>query len=164
MSRLYRIAIAIALFGVCMARAETPREAHGVADAYAASGVAIAWAILRGNDESTTVVVARVVADPRVYRWVSVVGIDPFTQRKQALMPTTQAGSNTELRASRASFADFPRTEFQFYASDADAKANMPTLVVYYLGVPDTTPELTNATALEGSLSDRIARAQKSTP
>jgi hypothetical protein len=164
MRRICGVIVGIALVIACTARAEPPREAHGLADAYAASGVAIAWAILRGSDENATLVVARVVADPHVYPWVSAVGIDPFTQRKQPLMPAMQTNGKTELRASRASFADFPRTEFQFYASDADAKAGAPSLVVYYLGIPDTTPELTNAAALEGSLADRIVRAQKSTP
>ena len=56
-------------------------------DAFAADGVALAWAILRGRDEATTQVIVRVEADPARYRSLAVTGVDPFTQRTVALQP-----------------------------------------------------------------------------
>ena len=41
----------------------------------------------------------------------------------------------------RAAFADHPSTEFRFFASPEDAAADKPKLTMFYLGVPDTTPE-----------------------
>jgi hypothetical protein len=46
------------------------------------------------------------------------------------------------------------------FDSAAHAQANAPQLVVYYLGVPDTTPEFADAAKLDASLSERIARAR----
>ena len=63
-----------------------------------------------------------------------------------------------ELRAARAQFADLPRTELRFYATAAAAQADTPRLVVYFLGVPDTTPEFATEANLSAYLADRIAR------
>ena len=158
------IACAALIVGCCAHAADPPREEHGSADAYAAPGVALAWGVLRGADEASTVAVVRIMTDLRVYPWASVVGIDPFTQRKEMLMPPKRIEGNVDLRAARASFADLPRTEFHLYASADDAHSGMPRLVVYFLGVPDTTPEFTNTTALDASLAARIERVQKGRP
>ena len=59
--------------------------------------------------------------------------------------------------APRPQYADFPRTELRFYSSGAGAE---PALVVFYLGVPDTTPEFATEANLNTYLVDRIARAR----
>ena len=140
------------------AAADPQREIHGMADAYAGQGVALAWAILRGANEATTVVVVRIVADPDLYPIVGATGSNPFSQRTQPLLPATPNAGSVELRAARAQFADFPRTELRFYATAAAAQADTPRLVVYFLGVPDTTPEFATEANLAAYLADRIAR------
>ena len=42
----------------------------------------------------------------------------------------------TDVRGPRSRFADFPRTEFRLYASEAAARSGTPALVVFYLGAP----------------------------
>jgi hypothetical protein len=147
----------------CVAVAPAPaadpqREIHGMADAYAGEGVALAWAVLRGADEVGTVVVVRIVADPDLYPIVGATGSNPFSQRTQSLLPATPNAGSVELRAARAQFADFPRTELRFYGSASTAQSDMPRLVVYFLGVPDTTPEFATEANLAAYLADRIAR------
>ena len=56
-----------------------------------------------------------------------------------------EVGGVFDLKTPRARFADFPRTEFRLWRSGAAPGAAPPALVVYYLGVPDTTPEMTQA-------------------
>ena len=63
-------------------------------------------------------------------------------------------GDRVEVRIARADFADFPRTELRFWASWTES----PALVVYYLGVPDTTPEFANEATLDAYLAARIER------
>jgi hypothetical protein len=138
--------------------ADPQREIHGMADAYAGQGVALAWAVLRGVDEAGTVVVVRIVADPDLYAIVGATGSNPFSQRAQSLLPATPNAGSIELRAARAQFADFPRTELRFYESVAAAQSETPRLVVYFLGVPDTTPEFATEANLAAYLADRIAR------
>jgi len=158
-----RAALLVCLALVCVAAAPAvaahpQREIHGMADAYAGQGVALAWAVLRGADEATTVVVVRIVADPELYPIVAATGTNPFSQRTRSLLPGTPNAGSIELRAARAHFADFPRTELRFYATASAAQAGMPRLVVYFLGVPDTTPEFAAEANLAAYLADRVAR------
>ena len=137
--------------------ADAPREVHGVADAYAGPGMALAWGILRGADEASTQVVVRIIADPQVYSAVAAVGKNPFSGEQRALLPSTPTAGTVDVRIPRTQYADFPRTELRFYGSPA---VRDPTLVVFYLGVPDTTPEFATEANLNAYLGDRIARAR----
>jgi hypothetical protein len=135
--------------------AEPPRTVHGNSDVFAGPGIVIAWGVLRGADEASTTVVVRVATDPASYARVGVSGIDPFTQVEQALLRPTAMTGRLDVRIPRAQFAQTPRTELRLFApASADAA---PALVVYYHGVPDTTPEFTDAAKLDAHLSERIA-------
>ena len=142
------------------AAADPQREIHGMADAYAGEGVTLAWAILRGANEAATVVVVRIVADPELYPIVAATGSNPFSQRAAPLLRATPTAGGVDLRVARAHFADFPRTELRFYESAAAAQSDTSRRVVYYLGVPDTTPEFASEANLEAYLADRIARVR----
>jgi hypothetical protein len=137
--------------------ADLPREVHGSADAFAEPAVALAWGVLRGADEATTTVALRIAADPVVYTRVAVVGRDPFTQAERPLLAAAATAGLPDLAIPRSHFADFPRTELRFFRTAADAA---PALVVFYLGVPDTTPEFAQARQLDAYLGGRIARAR----
>jgi hypothetical protein len=141
---------------------EAPREVHGMADAFAAAGVAIVWGVVRGASETTTIVAIHVVTDTALYPWVAVEGSDPFTQRQHPLLQPMSSAGVINVRSPRAHFADFPRTELRFYGSAAEAQSGAPKLVVFYLGVPDTTPEFATEDKLEAYLTDRIARLRGS--
>src|SRR5438552_4331016 len=145
---------------------DSPRVVHGSSDMYSASGIALAWGILRGADEAKTIVVVRIVVDSNNYPLAAVTGIDPFTERKKTQLSATPVGSGLDVRLPRPSFGDLPRTEFRFFRSPADAETNAPQLVVYFLGVPDTTPEFADQVALDAYLAGRIERArmQKGSP
>ncbi len=138
--------------------ADAPREVHGMSDAIATPDVALAWGILRGASEATTTVVVRIVTDPAKYGWLGVVGIDPFSKQEQPLRPVAANPGTTDVRSPRSRFADFPRTEFRLFDSEAAARSAAPALVVFYLGAPDTTPEFATEDKLQAYLTDRIAR------
>jgi hypothetical protein len=144
--------------GECANAADAPREVHGMSDAIATPDVALAWGILRGTNEANTMVVVRIVSDPTKFGWMGTVGIDPFSKKEQSLRATTANAGTSDVRSSRARFADFPRTEFRLYDSEAAARAGSPALAVFYLGLPDTTPEFATQDKLEAYLADRIAR------
>jgi hypothetical protein len=144
--------------GAALHGAEAPREVHGVSDAFAAPEVAMAWGVVRGAGEAATVVDVRIVTNPASYPWLAVAGGDPFTQRKESMLPATQSTGAVDVRVPRAHFADFPRTELRFYESAAAARQDVPALVVFFLGVPDTTPEFATEDKLQTYLGDRIER------
>jgi hypothetical protein len=128
-----------------------------MADAFAAGGVAVAWGVVRGASETTTVVAIRVVTDTALYPWISVTGSDPFSHQQHPLLQPMSSAGRINVRSPRAHFADFPRTELRFYDSAAEAQSGVPKLVVFYLGVPDTTPEFATEDKLDAYLTERIA-------
>ena len=151
-----RALVAAALVGLAM-HASAQTVVHGSADAFRAPGVAMAWAIERGRDEASTIVVVRVVADPATYGWIDVRGIDPFTKAEQPILAGRAIGGSLDVRIARPVFADTPRTEWRLYASEAAVAAG-PALTVYYVGVPDTTPEFADRAKLDAFLAARTAR------
>jgi hypothetical protein len=140
--------------------ADAPREVHGAADAYAEPGIALAWGVLRGADEASTRVTLRIVADPARYPRLAVVGRDPFTQAERVVEAPRPTAGLPDLAIARTHFADFPRTELRFFGPGT---ADVPVVLVYYLGVPDTTPEFAAAAALDRYLGERIGRARAAT-
>ena len=141
--------------------AEPPREVHGVADAYGEEGLALAWAILRGDTEAATQVIVRIAADPRRYARVGAVATNPFSQRQQQLLRSIPIGGVVEIRVPRAQFADFPRSEIRLYGTATGAPSEEPALIVFYLGVPDTTPEFKSEAMMDAYLADRLGRLGK---
>jgi len=152
-----RALVATALVALGM-HASAQTVVHGSADAFRAPGVAMAWAIARAKDEGSTAVVVRVVADRATYGWVEVRGVDPFTQAEQPILAGRAIGEFLDVRIARPRFADTPRTEWRFYASEAGVAAGPAPLTVYYVGVPDTTPEFAAEPALDAYLDDRMKK------
>ena len=143
--------------------AAEPSEMHGSADAFSVPGAALAWGILRGASEADTLVNVRIVVDRGAFGLLTVVGSDPFTQRQKLLLSAPPKAGRFDLRVPRAQFADFPRTELRFFSSAPTNETDRPKLVVFYLGVPDTTPEFASEAALDAYFADRIARIRANT-
>ena len=135
-----------------------PLALHGSGDGFATPGASLAWAIARGSSEASTFVVVRVAVDRSKYPWLAVVGVDPFTKAELTRAPATMIDASYDVRMPRNTIADHPNTEFRFYASEGDAKAGAPALVVYYHGVPDTAPEFADAGKMSQYLADRLAK------
>ena len=57
----------------------------------------------------------------------------------------------------RSKFADHPSAEIHLFANENAALAINPALTVFYLGVPDTTPELPTAEGVRAYL-DRMLK------
>ena len=135
-----------------------PLAMHGSGDGFSTPGAALAWGIARGANEASTFVVVRVAVDRAKYPWLSVVGVDPFTKAELVRVPATMIDATYDVRMPRSTIADHPNTEFRFYASEGDARAGVPGLVVYYHGVPDTAPEFADAGKVSHYLGDRLAK------
>lgn len=129
-------------------------EIHGELDQFAGNGIAIVWAIRKAPVEDQSQVIARVV--PVDARWaaISIDGVDPFTRERRVVLPRTPLGSGVQTSALRGSFADLPHRQFHFYA----ASQTQPGLTVYFMGVPDTTPEFLADDVLAGHLEQAVAR------
>jgi hypothetical protein len=142
--------LALPLLAPVLAHAET---VHGADSVFASPGIRIVWGVLRAPTEEETVVVTRITNPMARYAYLRVEGVDPFTGRRTAVVEGAPLETRADVKSPRAGFADFPRREIHLYASEADWRARKPALTVYYLGVPDTTPEFTSQAALDAYLA-----------
>ena len=131
-------------------------EEHGKTDVYSTPGATLAWAIARGPDEARTFIVIRVAFDVGINRYFTVTGRDPFSNAERAWTVKALASGRAEVRIPRATFVDYPRTEFRFYSGTPGGK---PRLEVFYHGAPDTAPEFYDPARLYMYLNERIAKA-----
>jgi hypothetical protein len=139
------------------------REVHGEDSVFADTGIVIVWGVLQGPTDEQTQVVISVAADPDVYSHVWFDEVDPFANTRRSSPPEgpislSARPETVEVRNPRSTFSEFPRREFRFF------RAGQAHVVVYYLGVPDTTPEFTSEPALRAYLAHALARARRQPP
>jgi len=134
------------------------RQVHGENSIFAGNGVALAWGVLKAATEEETQAVLRIMPAGGPYTHVSVEGVDPFTRTRREILGGQPLGRQLDVRTSRATFADLPRREIHFYTAEG-WRAGQPALSVYFLGLPDTSPEFTSEPALLAYLGDALAKA-----
>jgi len=156
MRGLWTIALLTALFMSPSMAQET--RIHGENSIFASAGVKLGWAVKRGASEVDTLVIVRVIVADENLRVVRLDGVDPFTKGHKVFVAARPVDRQIDLSVSRAAFSDHPSTEFHFFASPADAAANKPKLTVFYLGVPDTTPEFADQRAAEAYLDKMLGK------
>ena len=134
------------------------QEVHGENSVFAGPGVVVAWRILKQPVEYESEVVIWVVVTDPAYSHLAAEAVDPLSRTRRRLGPDARVGlappATVELRERRGAFAEYPRLEIHLYRTAS------PTLTVYYLGVPDTTPEFLSEALLRAYLDDAVARAR----
>jgi hypothetical protein len=150
--------LALLLMAAPALAADAGQQVHGENSIFAGNGVALAWGVLKGETEGLTLAILRIVPAGGAYTYVSVEGIDPFTETRQEILPGQPLGSQVDVRSPRATFADLPRREIHFYTADG-WRLGQPALTVYFMGLPDTSPEFTSERALLVYLHDALAKA-----
>lgn len=128
-----------------------PKEeaVHGADGIFVSPDAAIVWAVLKQPAGDKATVWLRVVNSARRFSFVSIDGVDPFTKKRERIEAGKKLEAELRIASDRDTFADLPSREVHFYASEADWHANRAALTVYYLGVPDTTPEFSTASAMD---------------
>lgn len=138
------------------ARAEG-QQIHGENSSFLGQGVAMVWGVLRGAREEETRVVLRIALAGGEYSALSVEGVDPFTGTRRMLLPPRPLDTVLDVWTSRATFAELPRREIHFYTK-AGGEIQSPAVTVYFMGLPDTTPEFNSEDALVGYLNATITK------
>ncbi len=154
-STFWRNCVASAgLLFVASAYAQTSGEVlHGADGIFVSPDAAIVWAVLKAPTGDKASVWFRIVNSTRKFSHVSVDGVDPFTKKRERIEPGVALKADARLQSDRDTFSDLPSREVHFYRNESDWKADKPAMTVYYLGVPDTTPEFSTRAALEDYLS-----------
>jgi len=154
------IVLALALFLWPAPSPGQGHEVHGENSVFAGEGIAIAWGILKAAVEDQSQVILRIVPLGQPFAAVRIEAVDPFTTKRDVVLDGQPLRDRLDIRSPRGSFADFPRREIHLYRTAADWQARRPTATVYYLGVPDTTPEFISEAGLFAYLYDALAKMQ----
>jgi hypothetical protein len=158
----HRLILALLLLAMPAPAASQGQDVHGENSVFAGHGVAMAWGILKGATEEGTQVILRIVPTGAGFAAVRIEAVDPFTGSRHAVLDGRPLRDPLDVRTPRGTFADFPRREIQLYPTEADWQARKPSLTIFYLGLPDTTPEFTSEAALFAYLADALARVRRS--
>ncbi len=153
----WTVALAMVLVSLPAPLFGQAKEVHGENSSFVGNGVAMVWGVLRGPREEDAQVVLRIAPAGGGYVALSVDGVDPFSQRRQELLGMQPVANPLDLRTARATFADLPRREIHFYTA-ADQAARRPSLTVYFMGLPDTSPEFASEAALRRYLDETLAK------
>jgi len=129
---------------------------HGADSVFSSGDVIVIWGVLRGAREEDTQVVIRLAA-PR-FATLRVEAVDPFGAGRREIVPRQPLAGVVEVRRRRADFAELPRLEA--HLDPAPGAGSPAALMIYYLSVPDTTPEFTSEAALRRYLDDALAKAR----
>jgi hypothetical protein len=143
-----------------IASARAQETVHGADSLFVSPTVKIAWAVQKGASDEATTVVIRVINGTGAYRQVRLDGIDPFSKNRKVLVPIQPIAEQIDLSVPRSAFAEFPSCEVHLYHGDAATADQAPSLIVYYLGVPDTTPEFATAQAMKEYLARMLGSAK----
>ena len=154
------VAFALALLAAPAPAVGQGPELRGESAVFSKSGVAIGWGVLRAPVEDETQVVIRVALASATYSYVRVDAVDPFTRARSPVVPGGTLTGVIDVLSPRATFGDFPRREIRLYRTADDWRADVPALRIYYLGVPDPTPEFSSESALLSYLAATVAKAR----
>ena len=139
-------------------RAAAGERIHGENSSFAGQGVVVVWGVLRGASDLETRVILRLVPAGATYSAVSVEGVDPFTEGRTVLLPRSALDGGLNLWIPRASFAEAPQREIHLYTG---AGGDRPALTIYFLGLPDTTPEFDSEAALSRYVDETVTKLLK---
>jgi hypothetical protein len=130
---------------------------HGADSVFVAPDIAVVWAVLKQpqvqNQPEKAAVWLRLVNSGRKFSHYSIDGVDPFSKKRERVDKGALIAQEVRVASDRDSFADLTSREIHFYVTEADWKADKPALTVYYLGVPDTTPEFSSRPAMDAYLN-----------
>jgi hypothetical protein len=148
-----RLAIAVYLTLTLLAaggssRARAEETLHGANSLFVSSTVKIAWAVQTAVESKPTVII-RVVNIVGAYRQIRLDGVDPFTKQRTIFATLQAFRGQIDLSVPRDRFREFPSCEIRLYLGDPSSADPPANLTVYYLGVPDTTPEFSTPQTME---------------
>jgi len=137
-------------------------EFHGADSTYEREGITILWAILKGpTEESSWVYIKIVNSQKSPFQIFSMEAVDPFSKEREFVVKGERLGDENTIRSVRSSFRDKTARRILFYRSQEAFQKENPDLAVYYLGVPDTSPEVLSEKEIDDYFKKALERLKK---
>jgi hypothetical protein len=124
------------------------KEIHGADSSFRTGDIGICWGMLRGVPGSDVQVVIRIRSltdGTPSYSDYAVQAVHPLTQATEWVVTRGPLKKVNDVQTPREVFKRLTGRRIFFYKPSAPE----PELAVFYMGIPDTTPELTDAAQLE---------------
>ena len=137
---------------------------HGADAIFQAEGIAIFWAILKGDDDEHSLVFINIVSTGKTaspFRKFRLQAMDPFSKEKKWVFRDKDFEQNNLIKLNRASFRNMMERRFFFYMKDEPALDSRPDMTVYYMSIPDTAPEFLDESGLLSYFKGAMARLAK---
>jgi hypothetical protein len=145
-------------------RAQGKREYHGADSLFEKEGIVILWAILKGSTEESSWVYVKIiqtVEGPASFQLFGVEAVDPFSNQKEWVVKGEPLKKENMVKSIRASFREKTARRVLFYEKVEDLLKEKPAMIVYYLGVPDTSPEFMTEKEIENYFRQAVRRMKK---
>jgi len=145
-------------------RAQGKREYHGADSLFEKEGIVILWAILKGSTEESSWVSVKIIQTgegPASFQLFSVEAVDPFSNQKEWVVKGEAFKKENRVKSIRASFREKTARRVLFYEKAEDLLKENPAMIVYYLGVPDTSPEFMTEREIENYFEKALSRLKK---
>ena len=137
-------------------------EFHGADSVFEREGITILWAILKGpTEESSWVYIKIINSEKNPLQIFSVEAVDPFSKEKEWVIKRKKLEKENLFRPVRTSFRDKTARRILFYRSTEAFEKENPDMAVYYLGIPDTSPEVLSEKEMEDYFEKAIERLKK---
>ncbi len=150
------------LFGWEMSSVYGQTEFHGADSVFEREGITILWAILKGSTEESSWVSIKVVnSGGNLFQIFSVEAVDPFSKEKVWVVKGKKLERENLVRSNRTSFRDKTSRRVLFYRNLEAFEKENPDMAVYYLGVPDTSPEVLSEKEMGDYFEKALQRLKK---
>jgi len=152
----------LALNAFCVSLAYPETEYHGADSVFEKEGIVILWAILKGQDEASSWVYIKIVnSGGSPYQIFSVEAIDPFSKEKEWVVKGIKLEKENVVKSIRTSFRDKTSRRVLFFRNMDALKKETPDMAVFYMGVPDTSPEVLSEKEMQGYFEKALERVKK---
>jgi len=138
---------------------------HGADSVFKAEGITVIWGVIRGSDESNTMVYMKIIATEEArehFKFYSVKATDAFSDAIQWLAKGKKLQAINMIEQTRELFQALTERTILLY-TDIDPENienGKEDFSVYYLSLPDTTPEFITKEKLEKYFIDAQNRLE----
>lgn len=137
---------------------------HGADSTFRTEALGICWGIVKAPVADSLQVVTRIqVLDPEKnpFKSFAVKAFHPFTGAAEWIAARQPIETTHDIISPREDFKRLGGRQIHFYHSVAGPADQAPDMVVEYLGIPDTTPELSDTEGLERYFAVAFERLTK---
>jgi len=138
------------------------KEFHGADSVFEKEGITILWAILKGPTEGSSRVYIKILnSGNSPFQVFSVEAVDPFSKEKEWVVKGEVLKKENLVKGVRTSFNEKTGRRVFFYKNAEDLSKGNPVMIVYYLGIPDTSPEFLTEREMENYFEEALRRLIK---